>query len=359
MNERVMITFAPISEAFYRWIDTVGELAAGLLGRIISPTTVRLVEEGDSEFVLQRGKDGAAANFLPDRIRIFEGKVDQNSSAIPGPPLSGSHIEVVLRSDRFLFRPLELASRAKEFMPGIVRSQIDRLTTWNATDAAFGWSKPVETDAEKLVVTVAATAFALIKPYVQAIADVGAHSIAVFTDLPEAQPNASPIKVWEQSGRSARDIGRIRQMLTRVLGVACIITAIALITEVIMGPNLTAQQDDLARQISARSALGVTGSLGAQRTLERRKQDTPSTVVVFEALSKILPDQTYLTELQLEGNKLRLTGITRDAPSLIGLIEQSGRFTRASFFAPTTRSAANTGDRFHIEALVKSLGPAS
>ena len=74
---------------------------------------------------------------------------------------------------------------------------------------------------------------------------------------------------------------------------------------------------------------------------------------------KYSPDQTYLTELQLEGNKLRLTGITRDAPSLIGLIEQSGRFTRASFFAPTTRSAANTGDRFHIEALVKSLGPPS
>ena len=73
----------------------------------------------------------------------------------------------------------------------------------------------------------------------------------------------------------------------------------------------------------------------------------------FETLSKILPDQTYVTELQLEGNKLRLTGITRDAPSLIGLIEQSGDFTRATFFAPTTRSASKTGDRFHIEAVIK------
>ena len=242
MNERVMMTFAPISEAYSRWIDAVGELATGLLGRIISPATVRLVEDGDSEFVLNEAKTEPGANFMPNRIRIFEGKVDQNRPAMQGPALSGSHIELVLRSDRFLFRPLELPNRAKEFMPGIVRSQIDRLTPWNAADAAFGWSKPVETDGEKLVVTVAATALTLIKPYVQAIADVGAHSIAVFTDLPEAQPNASPIKVWEQSGRSVKDIGRIRQTLTRVLAVACIIAAIALGTEVIMWHESTAQQ---------------------------------------------------------------------------------------------------------------------
>jgi general secretion pathway protein L len=54
-----------------------------------------------------------------------------------------------------------------------------------------------------------------------------------------------------------------------------------------------------------------------------------------------------------------LTGVTRDAPALIELIEQSGRFTRATFFAPTTRSSSDTGDRFHIEAIIKPLGPSS
>ena len=82
-------------------------------------------------------------------------------------------------------------------------------------------------------------------------------------------------------------------------------------------------------------------------------------MLALEALSKILPDQTYVTELRVEGNKLRLTGITRDAPALIELIEQSGRFTRATFFAPTTRSSSDTGDRFHIEAIIKPLGPSS
>jgi general secretion pathway protein L len=52
---------------------------------------------------------------------------------------------------------------------------------------------------------------------------------------------------------------------------------------------------------------------------------------------------------------LRLVGITKDAPSLIGLLEQSGYFTRATFFAPTTRSSAEAGERFHLEAVIQSF----
>jgi general secretion pathway protein L len=87
--------------------------------------------------------------------------------------------------------------------------------------------------------------------------------------------------------------------------------------------------------------------------LERRKYDTPSSVIVLEALSRVLPDHTYVTEMHLAGNKLQIAGITRDAPSLIPLIEQSPHFRRATFYAPTTRAPSDPGERFHIEARVE------
>ena len=360
MNERIKAMFALVNEVYCRWIESVSELTANLLGRFVSPTTIRLIEDEQGEFVVQRPDAVRGVEFVASRIRLFEGKPGQSKSTEQLAALTGARVELVLRSDRFLFRPLELPSRATEFMPGIVRSQIDRLTPWNAADAAFGWGNAIEGAGEKIVVTIAATTLTLLRPYAQAAADIGAHSTVIFADLPETPSNQNPIKVWEQPGRSARDAGRIGQTLTRVLAAACITAAIAISADAIIGIPLTANQDELTRQISgARSALGTTTAFGAQRALERRRRNSPSVVLALEALSKILPDQTHVTELQLEGNKLRLTGITRDAPSLIGLIEQSDRFARASFFAPTTRSDLNAGDRFHIEAVVKPLGPSS
>jgi general secretion pathway protein L len=89
--------------------------------------------------------------------------------------------------------------------------------------------------------------------------------------------------------------------------------------------------------------------------LERRKHQTPSSVIVLEVLSQILPDHTYVTELRIEGDKLRVMGVTRDAPGLIRLIEQSPHFTRATFFAPTTKAPTDPGERFHIEAQIEPV----
>jgi general secretion pathway protein L len=121
--------------------------------------------------------------------------------------------------------------------------------------------------------------------------------------------------------------------------------------------NLGTQESELARQISQRRASIRAGSDGGDRSplavLERRKHETPASVIVLDALSQVIPDHTYVTELHLAGAKLQIVGISRDAPSLIRLIEQSQHFTRATFYAPTTRSSSDSGERFHIEARVE------
>jgi general secretion pathway protein L len=129
----------------------------------------------------------------------------------------------------------------------------------------------------------------------------------------------------------------------------------------VVGFNLDNRQDELTRRIAERRmALRVGREAGTQattplRTLERRKHQSPSSVIVLEVLSQILPDHTYVTELRIEGDKLRVIGVTRDAPGLIRLIEQSPHFTRATFFAPTTRAPSDPGERFHIEAQIEPV----
>jgi general secretion pathway protein L len=127
---------------------------------------------------------------------------------------------------------------------------------------------------------------------------------------------------------------------------------------VVIGGDMEAQQADVSRRIAARRAslrANLDGSNDALAALERRKHEAPSSVIVLEALSRILPDHTFVTELRITGDKMQVVGITRDAPSLIRLIEQSANFTRATFFAPTTRSPSETGEHFHIEARIEPV----
>jgi len=144
-----------------------------------------------------------------------------------------------------------------------------------------------------------------------------------------------------------------------VLLVAAGAASLAVAADATLGASLEAREQDLTQRIDQRRALLRGGQAAIARSasavLDRRKQETPATVIVLEALSEVLPDHTYVTELRIEGNKLQVIGVTQDAPGLIRLIEQSAHFKRATFFAPTTRSATDPGERFHIEAQVEPV----
>jgi general secretion pathway protein L len=142
--------------------------------------------------------------------------------------------------------------------------------------------------------------------------------------------------------------------LRAVLLSAAAAVAILLLAGLYFGDSFDSEQQQLMQRISQRRAalrLGPDGG-SAVGLLAKRKQSSPSTVVVLEALSKALPDGTYVTELRIDGDKVQVVGMTQDAPSLIRLIEKSPQFARATFFAPTTRAQNAPGEQFHIEARI-------
>ena len=119
-----MTLWRTLGEILARWTDTVAAGIVTLASRFVSPRVVRLVEDEKLDsFALQGGGAGTARVTFANR-RFVGG--DLNGAA------KGSRIELVLRPSRFLVRPLELPARATEFIEGIVRVQIDRLTPWTA-----------------------------------------------------------------------------------------------------------------------------------------------------------------------------------------------------------------------------------
>ena len=348
-----MKLFETIGVVLNAWTGSVAAAIIAGFDRVVSPRVVRLIEDEQGGFAVEALK----AENLPARIAFADGAFSApNLAAV----LKGSRVEIVLQPARFLFRPLELPVRAADFLEGIVRAQIDRLTPWNASEAVFGCSAPIESGAESITTVIAATTRKVAMSYVQAVSGFHPAAVAVCTDV--AERNAGRVKVFEQKARGHLDAARLSRALSIALGIAAATALLSATAATYIASDLGAQESELALQISQRRAAIRSGNDGDRSpiaALERRKYDTPASVLVLDALSQILPDNTYVTELHLVGNKVQIAGITRDAPSLIPLIEQSQHFTRATFYAPTTRAPSDPGERFHIEALIEPKNTAN
>jgi general secretion pathway protein L len=344
-----MNLFRTILAILNAWTGSVAAAVIAGFDRVVSPRVVRLIEDEEGNFTVE---SAVKPENVPARIAFANGALAAPNLA---PMFKGSRVEIVLQPRRFLFRPLELPARAADFLDGIVRAQIDRLTPWSASEAVFGCSAPVASGTENITTMIAATTRKVATTYVQAVSVFHPAAVAVCTDV--AERNAGRLKVYEQKARGHLDAARLSRALLVALGVIAAGTLVCLIVDAFVADNLGAQESELARQISERRAAiragAGDGDSSPVAALERRKYETPASVIVLEALSTVLPDNTYVTELHLAGTKLQIVGITRDAPSLIPLIEQSQHFTRATFYAPTTRSPSDPGERFHIEARVE------
>ena len=349
-----MQVFDKVRTWFSAWLDQVAEAMIAAVVRFKAIPTIQLIEDDHNHFSVTTDKEGAAV--FDAGLQLENGHIAERMPSQLKNALNGGRVELLLRSERFVFRTLELPSRAAEFLTGVVRSQIDRLTPWPPDQAAFGVSAPANVAGGRIAVTVAATAKDTLDPILQAFTALGACSVKIATCATETSSNVAPISIVQQNVGGILDIRLARRVLLAVAASALLIAATASIASTIVVDRLQARQDQLARQISriraaalaARNTPGDPKTL-AEQALARRKNDSPSAVIAIEILSQILPDNTYLTDLKIDSDKLRITGITRDAPSLIRLIEESHHFSQAAFFAPITRSSSDPGDRFNIE----------
>ena len=73
-------------------------------------------------------------------------------------------------------------------------------------------------------------------------------------------------------------------------------------------------------------------------------------IAVLAAATDVMPDDTYLTEIELRGRKVTLTGHSAAASRLIGALAAAGGFRNPGFAAPITRIEALHSELFTIVA---------
>jgi general secretion pathway protein L len=334
------------------WIDDV---AAGLtrLGAMVRRSRrIELVEQADGSFLVVDMSKQAAEGAEGPSLRIDESGMTDPISPNTRSLLARSSVDVMLAPSHFIFRSLELPQGARQFLEGVVRSQIDRLTPWSANEAAFGWSEPTEAGNGQIAITVAATARSLVAPIVRAAMTARADQVRMATRIGEGQT----IPVFSQDIGGGNGGQELRRGLVAGLALSGLAFALSLGAWLVAGGGNDARMADLQNRIAERRSelMNRRGPAAeeALKALQARKWATPSAVMTLEALTKTLPDDSHLTEFRIEGGKVQIAGSATDPPALIRLIEQSRQFTQATFFAPTVRGPSG-GQSFHIEAHIE------
>jgi general secretion pathway protein L len=256
---------------------------------------------------------------------------------------------------------LSLPLQAREFLPGIVRNQIERLSPWKADQAVYGFEVVADGRGDStLDVSVSITSRAVVDAAREELAPTGlkVDRIVVRTS---GEGNDRLVALWSRAADSpGESLARARRAIAAGLA-ACILCAVAVSGWAInASATMQAESEELASRARAlqRQVQGAGGATlrTGPNPLERAwsaKEAAPSAVIILEALSRILPETAYLTDLNIEGTLLRMIGLTSDAPALIAPLEASGHLTDVRFFAPTTRNAEGTHFRFYIEARIQ------
>jgi general secretion pathway protein L len=349
-----MTMISEAKEIFEEWISAVTRAVDAAAERFVRARHILLREREDGTFVARAAAKTDGVPLADLFLRVDGGMVHPPLPTEWRAAFSGSRIEVELQPAQIITHRLDFPAKAADFLDGMVRSQIDRVTPWTVNDAVFGWTAPVPADNDRIEVLLAATSRLKVAPLTQLSESVDAASVAIFAVVPDEAERSGRILLLDKPLRSmigpAVNMPRVLRVSLLAVGVAA---AAALLLDTYWGGSLQSELGEVQRQVSQRRAalrMEANGTASGLGLLAKRKQTTPSSVIVMEALSRVLPDSTYVTELRIEGDKVQVVGMTQDAPSLIRLLEQSPQFTRATFFAPTTRAASESGESFHIEA---------
>jgi general secretion pathway protein L len=266
--------------------------------------------------------------------------------------------------DKVVKRNITVPAGAQKFLSGVIRNQIERLSPWPPNDVVYGFDSEVNVENVSVVdVRILMASRANIDAFRNHLAalNVEVDRIVANSMDENAEKPTKPVTLWSRSTDASLDHSeRVSRLIgLGIGGFVAASTCLSLWAFVSAGvirdesESIAARAKALQQQIQG----GQTSSAAASSSPAERvwflKETSSSSVILLEALSRALPDSAYLTEIRLESETLRITGLADDAPGLLAPLEQSGHLTGVHFSAPTTRGSDGKSFRFSIEAHVE------
>lgn len=258
-------------------------------------------------------------------------------------------IDLRLPAEQVLVRHLTLPAASRDFLAAIVEHRLDRLSPWDPSQVLYGFTAEPAADGAHLAVSVAIGAREAAARPVELLARLGLRPSAIgSTDAPLETPPAINLLAGSAEDGSTH----LRHVISRIAATLLIVSSLTALGSALWqsqgSDRLAEVQSKLARAQHMLRAMARGQKGGAEAAMLFAKQPDQSVAVLLNRLAATLPSDTYLREMTLSPDKLRLVGSSANAPAVIGLLDRAGLFN-ARFTSPVTRGK-DERDAFEITA---------
>ena len=346
--------------ALYRW--WTGELAGLIPGRLRPASGGRrarvLVEMDATEMRVSRLGDGGEEIARLPRSKTATGAGNAALSRLLRSVAAGK-TRLLLRvpAGQLLQREVRLPAAAAENLADVLGFEMHRLTPFAAADVHFEYRLLERRDARgELHVLLTVVRRSLLDEVLTLLAPTALGPVG----LAEAENGVDGVLLELAPPPADRRAGRLlNRLVWSVNG--------ALLVALLLQP--LARQDEALAVLRAEvarardEAQAVVAIRERLETLEQRRarliaarHDRPSAAELLRELTDILPDGTWARQVDIERSRITLLGSSESASALIGTIEDSPLFQRASFASPVTRDPVSGREQFRLAFETEATG---
>jgi general secretion pathway protein L len=262
----------------------------------------------------------------------------------------GRPVTLRLAGELGLRKTLELPLAAKDDLEQLLRFEMDRLTPFGADEVHFA-QRILASDlpGRRLSVELQVVPKRVVEQALASAQHLGLNPARVELAA-DAGGGAEPLNLLRAEPGSAREsrVTRALVMLALILGVIAV--AIPLRRQ-------QATLEDLQDRVAAARA-EAEDSLDLRERLDQLTQSSlflvaektrhPMVAEVLAELTRLVPDQAHIVQLDIDDGSVQLHGYARTASDLIGLLDQSALFRTPQFRSPVTQDPRSGTERFHL-----------
>lgn len=307
-----------------------------------------------AEVVFSRLDDGQLRPVSSVPLLTTDGATQRQAFRLALEQLQASRNElaILLPASSVLRKNLTLPLATEENLRQVLEFQMEERTPFTATQVYFG-HRVIARNFERgqLTVEFVATPRGEVDDALKTLTGWGASIRAVVAEETLGQPpllNLLPTTSSKAPTVLMQGVNPWLVGLLLVLAFAAMAAPVLVKRQAVVqllpwlekGRTAAEAADTLRRELEAK--------VDEHNFLLEKRQQLPPVIMALEELTRILPDDTWVQQLDIKGKELQIQGETASSVRLIGLFEQSTIFHDASFRASLTKGQGVGTERYQL-----------